>query len=426
MPALSVIVTSYNIENYLDQCLGTIVGQTLRDIEIIVVDDGSTDGTPEIIRRWAERDDRIVPVLLPENTIGGVASAANAGMDRATGDYVGFADGDDVYDVRMFELLLQAAIDHDADLAMCQYELLDDTDGSVEPPADADRWSEVHGDVLDLDTATRKQVLRFVSVPWRKIYRRSLLEDNEIRFPVGDYFYEDNPFHWFTVLTADTVALVREVLCQHRVARLGQTMGTADERLFKIFQHHDTILAWLVAHGLDHEYRASLLAWAMSQMEWISSRTPPELREPLFGILRGVFAQHPPGTIQRALEEGSKGTRARALVEAVTTDDLATFTAVLDRPPASASLVDKTLHHLRTSGVKETSRITAKYAYNRLRRTAPGAVDAVRRVGRGSDTDVSNQDLLFALMVLERRLEELEQGLRTTPDARDHDERAGR
>ena len=426
MPRLSVIVTSYNIESYLDQCLGTIVGQTLRDIEIIVVDDGSTDSTPQIIEEWAARDDRIVPVLLAENTIGGVASAANAGMDRATGDYVGFADGDDVYDVRMFELLLGAALDHDADLAMCQYELLDDTDGSVGPPADADRWGELHGDVFDLDIAARKQFLRFVAVPWRKIYRRSLLEDNAIRFPVGDYFYEDNPFHWFTLLNANRVALVREVLCQHRVARLGQTMGAADERLFKIFQHHDTILQWLVANDLDREYRANLLAWAMSQMEWISSRTPPELRQTLFAILRNLFGQHDPMTVRRALDEGSKGTRARALVEAITADDLDQFNAILDRPSASASLVDKTLHHLRTSGVKETGRITAKYAYNSLRRTAPSAVKAMRRVGRSSGTDVSNQDLMFAIMVLERRLEELEQGLHPDAPQWDREERAGR
>ena len=75
MPKLSIIVTAYNIENYLEECLDSVIGQTLTDIEIIVVDDGSTDGTVRIIRDYAERDDRIRPILFAENTIGGVASA---------------------------------------------------------------------------------------------------------------------------------------------------------------------------------------------------------------------------------------------------------------------------------------------------------------------------------------------------------------
>ena len=82
---------------------------------------------------------------------------------------------------------------------------------------------------------TRRQFLRFIAVPWRKLYRRSLLEDHAIRFPVSDSFYEDNPFHWFSVISARSIAVVPEVLCYHRVGRAGQTMATADERLFQIF-----------------------------------------------------------------------------------------------------------------------------------------------------------------------------------------------
>lgn len=242
MPKLSIIVTAYNIEPYIRESLDCVLAQTLMDIEIIVVDDGSTDGTPGIIRDYAQKDARIRPILFEKNTIGGVATAANAGMDVATGDFIGFADGDDIYDPKMFERLYEAAVKHSADLAMCGYVLLDASNGQIEEPADAKRWRDYPQETaVDLDDTTRRAMLKFISVPWRKIYRRDLVERINLRFPVGDYFFEDNPFHWASIIGGQRIALVPETLCQHRVARVGQTMATVDSRLLRIFQHHDNI-----------------------------------------------------------------------------------------------------------------------------------------------------------------------------------------
>ena len=245
MPKLSIIVTCYNIEPYLVQCLESVIGQTMTDIEIIIVDDGSKDGTPAIIRDYAARDSRIKTVLMTTNTIGGVATAANAGLDIATGDYIGFADGDDYCEPTMFEKLYDAAVASDSDLSMCQYLLEDERTSERRPPAEKHRWKDIK-DVkhVVLTTEETRVYLQFIAVPWRKIYRRSLLDAHAIRFPVGDFFFEDNPFHWFSLISANAVVLVPEVLCYHRVARVGQTMETADARLFKIFQHHAIIQDW--------------------------------------------------------------------------------------------------------------------------------------------------------------------------------------
>ncbi len=415
MARLSIIVTSYNIEDYLEECLRSIVDQTLRDLEIIVVDDGSSDGTPAIIERFAAEDDRIVPVLLEDNTMGGVATAANTGLDRATAPWVGFADGDDVYDVAMFERLLTAAERWDADLAMCQYQLLDDQDGSLTFPADQHRWGNLMRPSYDLDLSSRTEFLRFIAVPWRKLYRRSMLEEHALRFPVGDYFYEDNPFHWFTLLTADRLAVVPEVLCWHRVSRAGQTMSTIDARLFKIFQHHDTILTWLEDTGLADDYAPTLLGWAMSQMDWIARRTPLELREELFGVLRGVYLHHSPEVVEQALVEGDKGKTTRRLSEAVLADNLPLFNRLLDHTPGDANPLVSAAWHLRNTGVSGTARVTARWMGNQLRRTARRVAREKSRLGgdRGSSDAraVTNEDLLFALVVLEQRLDHVEQHL---------------
>lgn len=305
MPLLSLIVTTYNIENFLDECLLSVVSQTLTDMEIIVVDDGSSDRTPDIIRKFAERDPRMRPIFLPENTIGGVASAANAGLDAATGKYVGFVDGDDYLEPTMFEELTQAAETCQSDLAMCRYMESVGPDKQLREPAERMRWvrfGETRCVALDRDE-DRVSILRFIAVPWRKIYTRDLIEANAIRFPVVDYFWEDNPFHWYTVCSANTVAVVPKVLCYHRVGRPGQTMNTRNADLIKMFGHYETIRVWLDQHGMLQAYHATLLSWAISQFQWIHKRIPQQAGDELFDVMAGIVVPVDRAVYERALRE---------------------------------------------------------------------------------------------------------------------------
>lgn len=105
---ISVIVPVYNAEKYLDRCVESIVAQTYKNLEIILVDDGSTDNSPAICDAWAKKDSRI-RVIHKKN--GGVSSARNAGLDACTGDYIGFADADDWMEPDMYEVLIGNAKD---------------------------------------------------------------------------------------------------------------------------------------------------------------------------------------------------------------------------------------------------------------------------------------------------------------------------
>lgn len=414
MPKLSVIVTSYNIEPFIGACLDTVINQTLRDIEIIVVDDGSSDNSPNIIRSYAERDARIRPILFEKNTIGGVATAANAGLDAATGDYIGFADGDDLCELTMFERLYTAAVAKNADLALCKYLEFDNETGTRKEPAEARRWLDItQTSFFELTETSRPQFLKFIAVPWRKIYRRDLIEANKIRFPVGDFFFEDNPFHWFSVVSAASLVVVPEVLCYHRMARAGQTMGTADERLFRIFKHYPTISDWLTQRQVEPAYRTELIGWAASQLEWISRRTPDALKRSLFDIVAPLFGKYSRADIEKMLDVTGRGKTGRDLVLAAHANNFAGFTQALDGTPARNSLFREGLHHLRHSGVINTARATLHYTRGAmlrgLGRVAPGL--AARMKAR-SDA-VSNSDLLFALIVLQGHMERIEQRLAT-------------
>ncbi len=431
MPELSIVVTTYNIESYVQECLESVAAQTLADVEVLVVDDGSSDATPRIVADFCAHDPRFVPVLLPTNSPGGVATAANAGLDLARGRWVGFVDGDDVVEPTMFARLVGAAAAGDADLAMCEYQEVVDGTGERHDPADAHRWGALTERTYALDVATRKQFLRFIAVPWRKLYRRDVLEEHHLRFPVGDGFYEDNPFHWFALLSARSLAVVPEVLCYHRVGRSGQTMAAADERLFQVFAHHDTIHAWLEARGLVDVYDTTLLGWVMSQMEWISRRTPPALQRRLFDTLVPIFARYDATTLAGALREGNKGATTQRMSAAVAKREFGSFARRLSERPGGDNPLVTAAFHLKHSGLPHTAVLTGRYVRNTLRgRRFVRRVDRLTGLaGRLGRHEPSRQDLMFGLAVIQQQLSGLEQHLagldRRLDDLEEHRDVAG-
>lgn len=117
-PKISVIIPIYNVEAYLEKCLSSVTGQTYTGLEIICVDDGSSDGSGDILDRFAARDNRIVAIHQPNR---GVSAARNIALDRCTGDFIGFVDGDDWLEPDMYETLLDNITAGDIDISACGY-----------------------------------------------------------------------------------------------------------------------------------------------------------------------------------------------------------------------------------------------------------------------------------------------------------------
>ena len=191
---ISVIVPVYKVERYLDQCVESIVGQTYRDLEIILVDDGSPDGCPALCDTWAARDSRI-RVIHKAN--GGAASARNVGLDHAGGDYIAFVDSDDALEPDMYELLLSLLEEHRADIAHCGYRRYD-LDGTEK---------EVRGTgevVVQSRTEAERCLLEgrlFTGGLWNKLFPRRLLEG--LRLPEDLVINEDVLFCFEAFARAD-------------------------------------------------------------------------------------------------------------------------------------------------------------------------------------------------------------------------------
>lgn len=169
MDLISVIVPVYNVEAYLDKCISSIVNQTYRNLEIILVDDGSPDNCPAICDGWKEKDSRIV-VLHKEN--GGLSDARNSGMGAAHGEFISFIDGDDWIEPRFFEILQHELEAQNADVAAVQYRLCWEGDACERQSA------YEHVTVYDRQTAMRLLIQNQIKqVVWNKLYRSAQIRD---------------------------------------------------------------------------------------------------------------------------------------------------------------------------------------------------------------------------------------------------------
>jgi glycosyltransferase involved in cell wall biosynthesis len=175
---ISVIVPIYNAELYLEKCLNSIIGQTYRHLEIILIDDGSTDKSGAMCDRFAAADDRI-KVIHRKN--GGISAARNSGLDIATGDYFGFADSDDWLEPDMYQFLLDDLANACADIAVCGFFRAND---HIEVPNDRSRTRRVLKQDDALELLLQDRLLQ--NYYWCKLYKRELFDG--IRMPEGKTF----------------------------------------------------------------------------------------------------------------------------------------------------------------------------------------------------------------------------------------------
>ena len=240
-PKISVIVPVYNTEKYLRDCLESLVSQTLKEMEIVVVNDGSTDSSRQIIDEYVQNyPDRFVIV---DQTNQGQAVARNKALNLCKGEYIGFLDSDDTAKSEMFEKMYNGALETKADMVVCDYEYIA---GS--------------GVLLRSVKSFKDQKDMFIDCfvdPWNKVYRAEVLKDNDVRFPEG-YFYEDTGWFIMSIPFVNSVAKINEPLIQH-YKREGSSMTALDDRRVEhIFPVLQKVLDFYSDKGLYSDYEREL------------------------------------------------------------------------------------------------------------------------------------------------------------------------
>ncbi len=289
MPKVSIIMPVYNTGKYLRRCLTALVNQTLEDIEIVAVNDGSTDNSLQILQEYAEQYD-IIRVLTKEN--GGQATARNLGIRECRGEYIGFADSDDYVDTTMFEKMYSLAKEKDCDLVECYFHYLQETDGEplVLPPRGRVREYQNQQDML-IDPQVS---------PWNKLYRREVLLQPDMNFPEG-LIYEDTAFYIKTIPHVKKAAYLDEQLVYYFLRGNSTMNANKSKKVGNIFPVLENILSFYNKYGFYEAYKNELeyfcvkivLCSSLSRIGRVTDKQlEAELLDESFAFIKKYFPQY--------------------------------------------------------------------------------------------------------------------------------------
>ena len=223
---ISVIIPAFNVQPYIRKSLNSVLNQTYKNLEVILVDDGSTDKTGAICDEYAQMDSRVA-VIHQQNA--GLSSARNVGIEQAKGEWVAFLDSDDWIEPQMYEILLKVAHNSDADISTCKSRNC--YLGEIEPGVQDDgQITVLNTDEIIRGLYTQEKV-RFEV--WNKLWRRSLIGD--VRFKVGQ-IYEDVYFDRILFLKANKMVFINKTLHNYLITRPGNTNSSFKQAKLGIFQ----------------------------------------------------------------------------------------------------------------------------------------------------------------------------------------------
>ena len=200
---VSIIVPVYNVEKYIKKCIDSIINQTYQNLEIILVDDGSPDKCGEICEEYSKKDNRI-KVIHKEN--GGVSDARNAGLEKATGEYIAFIDSDDYIDKNYISTLYNMCITNKAEIAQCSFKRV--TDNQIANEKDVENKIVNMSGIEAIKNIFKENYIEY-TVAWNKLYKKSLFDN--IKYPKGK-LHEDEATTYKLFYEAKIVSVTNEKL----------------------------------------------------------------------------------------------------------------------------------------------------------------------------------------------------------------------
>lgn len=281
-PKVSVVIPVYNVEEYIRQCLNSVVNQTLKDIEIIVVNDCSPANEDEIIQEFVRKDNRIKYIKLEKNV--GQGEGRNIGLSQATGEYFYCVDSDDYLDLTLLEKVYNKAKSLDADMLFFQLTTVDCKNGEITPQ------TIMSPTILSLENKTFSHqdtdgfFFDFWLAPHTRIYKKEFCQ-KYIHYPVG-VKYEDVLPALTGWLEAKKISFLNENLYYYRINRLGSDTYGKVTRTADIKNHISATLNLFEEKNLVEKYKYRLMGYFVNAMHWYNPN------KELFLFIRNIVKNH--------------------------------------------------------------------------------------------------------------------------------------
>lgn len=285
-PKVSVIIPVYNTENYLRECLDSVVNQTLRDIEIILVDDGSTDASPEILQDYATRDSRITVYTKPHTNAG---AARNLGLRHAVGEYLSFLDADDFFELDMLETVYVRAKSESAEIAVFRCDDYNKKSGRFEERPTSILEENLPENRPFAGVKVKKELFRtFVGWAWDKLFLREYIAANQILFQeqrtTNDLF-----FTYFALAKAERITIVESVLAHHRTHVQTSLEATRTESWMCFYQALCALRDELKSAKLYAHFERDFINYCVSFSLWNLDTMPWPIQEELYYRLKLIW-----------------------------------------------------------------------------------------------------------------------------------------
>lgn len=235
MPEISIIVPVYNVEAYLEECITSILDQTFKDFELILVDDSSTDRSGDICDQFAKIDSRIKVI---HQKCGGASCARNLGLDNANGNYIGFVDSDDYIHPQMYEILYENIINNDVNMVICNYKKVLEKEKFYREYKKMDNI-KFYTNIEALEYFLSEEGYKYIP-PWNKLYSKEIFYD--LRFEEGKTC-EDQIISPKLIYKSKNIIMIQEVLYFYR-RRLGSVSnnGFDEKRLDLVHANWDNVM----------------------------------------------------------------------------------------------------------------------------------------------------------------------------------------
>ena len=307
-PKVSILVPVYNVEKYLRQCLDSVINQTLREIEIICINDGSTDSSYDILKEYADMDSRI-KIIAKENT--GYGNSMNVGLDAATGDYIGIVESDDFIEKNMFESLYNLAEKDNLDVARSEFFFYEHSTG-VDTKSD---FGYVPHNVV-IEPSNESSVFYQQPSIWANIYNFDFLKRNAIRFlETPGASYQDTSFSFKVYLRAKRFEMIDEPFYHYRI-NAGSSSFQSTTKVFCVVDEYDEIKRYLKENDLYNKYSCLVAHMEYNGYLWNYKRLAEPYRSEFVKKWQQIASEEfDKGCITSDVFSGEEMARVRSIID---------------------------------------------------------------------------------------------------------------